>query len=92
MSTNNHQDKLIPIFAQLTAAVLQQGLDYSRRDDPHAYRIATDLLKQAGHRFELRIVLGPGDELFRTRGLITDEHGEGLVEVFQIVAGDAHHV
>jgi hypothetical protein len=82
-----HEDKLVQLFGQLTSAMFQRGLNLSRLDDPHNYHAAEKLLSQYGNRLELRISMGVGKtDPFTTRGLIVDEDGEPLMQVFEIVA------
>ena len=81
-----HEDKLMPLFAQITAAVFKRGLEHARQDDPHSYSVAAKWIDKPGCRFELRIDMGRPGEPLTTRGLIVDGNGEALVEVFTVAA------
>lgn len=80
------EKQLISLHGQLSAALLQHGLAFARTDDPHAYGAAAKLMRAPGSRFELRIVIAPDDPRVCTRGLIVDEHGEALVQLFEVTA------
>lgn len=81
-----HEDNLMPLFAQLTAAVFQRGLDYARNDDPNNLAVASKWIDKPGCSFELRIAMGRRGDPLTTRGLIVDGDGEALVEIFTIIA------
>jgi hypothetical protein len=87
-SEQDHEHKLLTLWAQLGAAMLERGLRYSRQDDPHVYGQASRLLAGGEGRFQLRVDFDPAGAL-TTRGLIVDKDGEPLVQVFSIASGPA---
>ena len=82
--TQDHENRLLNLWAQLGAAMMQRGLDHARQDDPHALVVAAKWLQAGGNRFQLRTDFGP-DGAVTTRGLIADDAGEPLIEIFTIV-------
>jgi hypothetical protein len=88
-----HEDKLMPLFVQLSAAVLERGLNFSRHDDPHGYASAIKWIDTPapGCHFELRVDLGRTGEQVTTRGVITDAGGDALAELFSFVLKATDH-
>jgi hypothetical protein len=86
-------DRLLRLFAQLAGAVMDRGLAHARQDDPHAYGQAVKWAQAGGGKFQLRIDLDPAALNVTTRGLLVDDDGEALVQVFAIAGalgdGDA---
>lgn len=86
-------DRLLRLFAQLAGAVMDRGLAHARHDDPHAYGHAVKLAHAGGGKFQLRIDLDPAASNITTRGMLVDDDGEALVQVFAIAGelggGDA---
>jgi len=79
-----HEDKLLPLFAQLAAAVMERGLDHARKDDPHAFATAQRWLLAHRGCFQLVVNCDPGARKLTTTGRVTDASGEPVVEVFTI--------
>ena len=88
-SLETRDDKLARLFGELAGAMLQRGLDYARRDDPHAFARVAKFRQDAGARFELRIGFDDPAGTLVTRGLLCDADGEALAEVFTISASAA---
>ncbi|MEO5687116.1 MAG: hypothetical protein ABIR54_07115 [Burkholderiaceae bacterium] len=80
--THDHEQKLVQLHAQLSAAMMERGLNQARSDDPHLYSQARLWLTKPGSHFELRVIAGKDNVV--TRGLICDDGGDPLVEVFTI--------
>jgi hypothetical protein len=81
-----HENKLMSLYAKLSAAVLTRGLDFSRQDDPHVFDSARKWAATPGCGFELRTSLSGADKQLKVRGVITDSNGDALVEIFTFVA------
>jgi hypothetical protein len=90
---SNHEEKLLPLFGQIVAAVMQRGLTYAQRDDPHTFGSAAHWMATPGNRFQLRIDWSEDGAALTTRGLVVDSAGDALVEVFTIsaAAGNSGH-
>ena len=79
-----HEDRLLPVFGELCAAVMTRGLDFARNDDPHAFATAQRWLREHGGCFQLVTSINPGTRTLTTQGRVTDSHGESVIEVFTI--------
>lgn len=79
------EQDLVRLHAQLSAALLERGLQFARADSPEEYQRAADLRAAGAGHFELRICVDDGTA--RTTGVIVDAGGEVLAVVFRILAG-----
>lgn len=79
-----HEDKLLPLFAELAAAVMTRGLDHARIDDPHNFARAQRWLTEHRGCFQLLVNVNPGERRLTTVGRVTDNTGEPVLEVFTI--------
>jgi hypothetical protein len=84
--SGDREAQLVRLWSQLGAAMLQRGLDYARRDDPNAFAVAARM-RQAGGKFELRVLLDVELGGTTTKGVIVDQDGEVIADVFTIEAG-----
>lgn len=85
MKAPDREDRLLTLYAQLTAAVMKHGMEHARRDDPHTFKRASQWLAAGGGRVQLRIDVELSGEL-TVHGLIADPDGEAVCEVFTLAA------
>jgi hypothetical protein len=83
-SANERDEKLMRLWGELTAAVVQRGLAHARSDDPNSYAVANRMLQSPGATMQLRISFTK--ESASTVGYVIDEGGEPLARVFEITA------
>jgi hypothetical protein len=86
-SQNDHEDKLMRLWGELTAAVIKRGLEYARKDDPNSYNVANVMLRSPGATFEIRVRCLPDG--ITTEGLVVDADLAPLARVFAITGTQA---
>jgi hypothetical protein len=84
MTSQENTDRLLMVFAQLAGHIMERGLQHARRDDPHAYAQAVKFAEAGGGQFEMRIGIDPAG--LEVRGLVVDDDGQALVQIFAINA------
>jgi hypothetical protein len=88
MTTNaSRDDELMRLWGQLSASVLQRGLEFARLDDVNNYAVATRMLHSPGAALELRMSMRTGS--MATTGYVVDQDGEPLARLFEITARPA---
>ena len=89
MTYNATDARLLGIFAQLASSVMQRGLIYSRRDDPHTYASAVRWMERGGSSLELRTRVDPAGEI-SISGMVCDADGEPVCSVFTLSGSPAN--
>jgi hypothetical protein len=79
-----NDERLLKVFTQLAGHIMERGLQHARRDDPHAYGQAVKFGEAGGGKFQMRIDVDPAG--LEVRGLVVDDDGEALAQIFAINA------
>jgi hypothetical protein len=82
----NDNQNLLQDFMQVTEALLGRCFAVAKAADPQAHARGCEWFDSPGSRFELRIVLGgrTPTPTHIIRGLIVDDGGEALWELFTV--------
>jgi hypothetical protein len=81
-----YHNEMMTAFAEATAAVYRNGLDYARLDNPEAFRQALKWMASPGATVQIRIDIGGPGQGLKTTALVVDANGEPLIQIFGIVA------